>query len=518
MPSDTKIGDKQDLGESIRAAFAKQVPGEGQLVPYQQHGTGMVISDAIVTAQKVAVERDEGKILGKIRVIAHAVGEEFFYRFPVKSKGQTNWIEGPSIKCANNVARLYGNCQVDTRIVDNGDSWIIYAKFVDYETGFSYTRPFQQRKNQASLRGDTDRQLDIALQIGISKAIRNVICNALETFTNYAFEEAKSAIVAKVGKNLDAYRERVMGRLTDLQVDLHRVEYTVGRASKDWLAPDVAKIITQLQAIGDGMATVDETWPPQQGGGRPTRDQFEQKAEGTRAQDTAEQVEPFEVYDMVGEARAYENAEDALAAYRRALDEGEAQNGAAGLRTVQDNNGPYFVQLQERGFAQVEKDLSLDYGKRAEAARAKAAVPRGTEATVPDTETQLRGAVAERPGAGSPEAPGPAQGDLIAPSPAAGAHSQKEKATLSGDPPAVGETWQKKFDALAPVPPLDGNAWAVYADDAVAAIKEASTADLSALRLTDNRHMSNLRKSDDDLYKEIAGAITARVAELRAKA
>ena len=412
MPSDNiKMGERESLEEAIRAGFAKPVGEAGgqQLATMPQAGM-----PTIVTAQKVAVERDEAKILGKIRVMAQGVGEDWFYRFPVKSKGQTNWIEGPSIKCANNVARMYGNCEIDTRIVDNGDSWIIYARFSDYETGFSYTRPFQQRKNQGSIRGDADRQLDIALQIGISKSIRNVICNALETFTNYAFEEAKSAIVGRVGKNLDAYRDRVIGRLTEMQVDLHRVEFTLGRASKDWLAPDVARIITQLQAINDGMATVDETWPPQEGAAppRPTRDEFQDKPD-------VKTLEIFTITDFAGNETEVGGANTAADAYRAVLDAAERQ-GEAALGTAIDNNGPFFNQLDERGHTDLSRELSLEGGRRREAARA-AAVPRGTNE--PDateaTKTELRSAAAaERPGTGADNPPSqqPRQGE---PSPAA---------------------------------------------------------------------------------------------------
>lgn len=268
---------EETLDEAIAAGFAKPAGGLPALA-----NTQVSVTDAIITAQKVAVQRDEAHILQKLRILANAVGEEFFYRYPVKNNrtGQTDWIEGPSIKCANNVARIYGNCQVDTRIIDNGDAWIIYARFCDYESGFSYTRPFQQRKGQSSIKSkDSDRQLDIALQIGVSKAIRNVICNALETFTNFAFEEAKSGIVQKVGKNLDRYRDRVIGRLTEMAIDLHRVELAMGRTSKDWLASDVARIITQLQAIQDGMATIDETWPPAEAPPRPTREDFKEPAQ-----------------------------------------------------------------------------------------------------------------------------------------------------------------------------------------------------------------------------------------------
>ena len=247
-------------------AFAK-VPSTGQeIVPAGGRGDlpGMTITDAVITARKVEVERDEAKVLRRIKALAAAAGDDWFYRFPVKNRktGKTDWIEGPSVKCANNVARLFGNCQVDTRVLDAGDSWIIYARFVDYETGFSMTRPFQQGKGASRLGGeDQSRRLDIAFQIGVSKAIRNVVCNALEVHTNYAFEEAKENLVGRVGRNLTEYKARTKERIEGFGIELKQVEAQVGRPLDQWLAPDVARVIAEIKAIQDGMATVDETWP-----------------------------------------------------------------------------------------------------------------------------------------------------------------------------------------------------------------------------------------------------------------
>jgi hypothetical protein len=162
-----------------------------------------------VGAQPVAVRRDQHAVLEKIKVLAAAAGAEWYYRFPVKTKGGgTEWIEGASIKLANDLAREYGNCDVDTRVTDLGESWLIYARFTDYETGFSMTRPFQQRKGQRGMRTGDDRALDIAFAIGASKAIRNVVVNSLQTFADFAFNEARNALVEKIGKNLDGWRTR----------------------------------------------------------------------------------------------------------------------------------------------------------------------------------------------------------------------------------------------------------------------------------------------------------------------
>ncbi|MCF8533870.1 MAG: hypothetical protein K9G48_12760 [Reyranella sp.] len=268
--NNTDLMDPRDAAE-MHQAFSMAGSGGPLVGPtdgFAPTGAGVTIHDGIITARKVEVARDDSKVLLKIAAHAAVAGTDWFYRFPVKNKktGAQDWIMGPSIKCANNVARLYGNCQVDTRVQDTGRTWIIYARFVDYETGFSYTRPFQQDKTASRMGGagpEADaRRLDIALQIGVSKAIRNVVCNALETFTDYAFEEAQKNLVGRVGKDLGRYKEKVKERLVSLEVDLKRVELSLGRTYDNWLAPEVAQLIAELQAINDGMATADETWPP----------------------------------------------------------------------------------------------------------------------------------------------------------------------------------------------------------------------------------------------------------------
>jgi hypothetical protein len=108
--------EQQDLAQAFARPQAGQVPA-----PTSQGA--VTIEQKPIGAQKVAVERDEGKVLAKIKTLA-AAGPDWFYRFPVKkADGSRDFIEGPSIKLANNVPRLYGNCDIDVRLVDNGASW-----------------------------------------------------------------------------------------------------------------------------------------------------------------------------------------------------------------------------------------------------------------------------------------------------------------------------------------------------------------------------------------------------------
>jgi hypothetical protein len=36
----------------------------------------------------------------------------------------------------------------------------------------------------------------------------------------------------------------------------------IGRPAKDWLAPDIARVLAMMRAIADGMASADDSFPP----------------------------------------------------------------------------------------------------------------------------------------------------------------------------------------------------------------------------------------------------------------
>lgn len=249
------------LDEFANSSSTDSAQAGGAMVPAMM---GAQQSNLVFGAQAVAVHRDEARILQKVKVLAAAAGDDWYYRFPVKDNktGRTSYIEGPSIKLANDIARLYGNCEVDCRAQDFGNVIMFHARFVDLETGYALTRPFQQRKGASRIGGsDEARREDITFQIGASKAIRNVVVNALQTFADFAFEEAKEALVDKIGKDIEKWRTRTVERI-GARVDIKRVEAVIGRLAKDWLAPDISRVIAMGKAADDGMATWDETFPP----------------------------------------------------------------------------------------------------------------------------------------------------------------------------------------------------------------------------------------------------------------
>jgi hypothetical protein len=259
------MNDIEDRSQDL-AAFANASGQPNQPQPPRGHAlvrptTGL--SERVIGAQPVEVYRDEQKVLTKLRTLAAAAGSDWFYRFPVKKKeGGQDWIEGPSIKLANDVARIFGNNVNEVREIDVGDAWVFYARFTDIETGFSMERAYRQRKSQSSMRTrDADRSLDIAYQIGQSKAIRNCIVNSLQIYADYAFEQARNSLVEKIGKDLAAWRERTLQGISKMGVELARVERAIGRPAKDWLAPNIAQVISMMQSVADGMASADDVFP-----------------------------------------------------------------------------------------------------------------------------------------------------------------------------------------------------------------------------------------------------------------
>ncbi len=257
--------DTRSRSAGMEEAFEMEIERAPQLPAAIQQ---VMIDDRPQGAIKVPVKRDLQEVLRNIKTIATAAGDDFFYSWPTKNKdGTQGVVEGPSVKCANAVSRIFGNCSVRVRAFDQGPHWIFYAQFYDMETGFVYERPFQQRKGQ-NIGGkmDKDRAADIVFQIGVSKAARNAVCNALSEFTDYAFDVAKEQLVEKIGRNLPKFLDKIRARLAELKVDPKRVEAIRGKAMAAWTAPDAAKVIAEIQAVADGMAHPDEIWPMQEAG------------------------------------------------------------------------------------------------------------------------------------------------------------------------------------------------------------------------------------------------------------
>ena len=218
----------------------------------------------VITAQRVAVPRNHNRIKQTLAALCAMSGEQYVYSWNVKDRRnrREQTIEGPTIKLANDLAREYGNCVVDVRALDEaGGHTMFYARFTDLETGFAMVRAFRQRRGQDMGMRNQGRADDIVFQIGQSKAIRNVVVNALSTYVDYMMEESKNNLLGKIENNRDKAEAFVDKVATQYVIAMERVEAVVGRVRKKWTVRDLARVYSEMRGIAEGMSHPDDIYP-----------------------------------------------------------------------------------------------------------------------------------------------------------------------------------------------------------------------------------------------------------------
>lgn len=266
---DTQTGEVQLQEPRQERNFGSQMARSQEVLPpHQALTTPRAVNDlfgAVVTAQPNIKPRSHEALVTRLQVLAANFGESYTYSWEVQKKsGGKELIEGGTIKLANDLAREYGNCCIDVREIDYPTHWVFYARFIDLETGFTSTRAFRQRKTQSSGgRMDADRMLDIAYQIGQSKAIRNVVLNALANYSELMQDEAKNGLINKIKNNRDNIEKKITSVMTKYEIPVENVERQIGRPRKNWTVPDVAKVYQLMLGIWDGMTVASEVFPNQ---------------------------------------------------------------------------------------------------------------------------------------------------------------------------------------------------------------------------------------------------------------
>jgi hypothetical protein len=190
---------------------------------------------------------------------AELTGEDFFYSWTTKNKdGTRGLVEGISIEGAMILARNYGNCAVPTElVVDAPQHWILSATFVDLETGFNIPRLFRQRKGQKAGGMDADRAMDIAFQIGQSKAQRNAIDKAMPNWLkDAALTKAKEAAEGRF-KDIPAANKKAIQGFAKWNVTQQMLEEKLGLKVDFWTARDHVSLSGLYRAIQDRQTTVE---------------------------------------------------------------------------------------------------------------------------------------------------------------------------------------------------------------------------------------------------------------------
>jgi hypothetical protein len=288
----TDSGDFQALSEmSVESrGNLPATAGGGQQMALA--GLGMALSTPIVAF------RDQNRILQELRALAAANANRYYYSWPVKNraKGTTDTVEGPTIKLANDLVRVFGNNFTGViDIKDTGEHWEFIALFVDRERGSMMARSFQQRKQTNANMRDADRQRDMAYQIGCSKAIRNVVINALSAYSDFMMGEAKKNLAGWVENNRDAANTFIDNVCARHNIEVIQLEAVVGRKRKEWLVGDISKILVQLRAVDEGMVSAADVFPSTDHAG-----EVRERREAERKQELAEAREDQKTTETAG--------------------------------------------------------------------------------------------------------------------------------------------------------------------------------------------------------------------------
>jgi hypothetical protein len=306
----------------------------------------------LVTAQRVAVKRDIRRIFQEGVSLAAEADDKFYYRIPFRERAKdgkperTTYVEGPSISCAMAAVSVYGNCKVGARIVgETPRAWLFEAQFIDLEKGVTISRSFQQRRSQSSGMKDAARQEDIVFQIGQSKAMRNVVVAALPLLVERMWTTAKAGLAKRIADRPEPARAWLIREIERLEIDLRRVERVVGKPAAKWLAPDMAKLTTELTSIKEGMADAEDLFPSDEesaeelAAAAKAEEKPAPKAEAppptapAKARKPAPDPEPapeaaeeeidppatYEVTTSSGEVVSYDTASDALISFEKML-------------------------------------------------------------------------------------------------------------------------------------------------------------------------------------------------------
>lgn len=257
------------------AGFKGGTPAGGSLMIQQ--------TSREVTARRVDVKRQIPAILQEVRQMCAAFGDTYVYSWEVnnRQKGTKDTIKGPTIKLAMMLVQAFGNCSVDMDVSETATHWTFKSWFMDYEKGTSLSRLFQQRKSQNTGMKDADRASDLVFQIGQSKAARNVVVNALSSFTSYAMEESEKGLLKKfqTPEAIDEawlFMERTMEQHG---IDQTRVEAVIGRRRKDFTIPNLAKVYMMFRGIAEGMTSADDQFPTLEAAAEMREEQEEERQE-----------------------------------------------------------------------------------------------------------------------------------------------------------------------------------------------------------------------------------------------
>ena len=250
-------GRPADLATRQPEALADGDIGDADVIPMRSV-PAMRIQTQHVTAQRIAVPRDLKRVEASVRREAELCGQSFMYSW--RQGGET--IEGVSIDGAMIMLRNFGNAVCDIEIAEDAPThWVFKATFLDLETGFTLARPFRQRKSEKHGKYDDGRATDIAMQIGVSKAQRNVIVKAMPSWlTDAAIRAAFDGAEAKI-ENVPKEAEAAIAGFVKFGVTEEMIVKRLGAPRGAWVPRDIVSLKGLWAALRDRHTTVEQEFP-----------------------------------------------------------------------------------------------------------------------------------------------------------------------------------------------------------------------------------------------------------------
>jgi hypothetical protein len=262
------------------ATSALQAPPESSGMLDGSNGTGSAVVDAVVggvslmqtrTKHVMAVKAQVPRVLAAVeaRVLEEAdrMGEDFFYAWEVNDKLSPtgkSLIKGMSIEGALILLRNWGNCTCEVEIVEDAPNhWVLQSTFIDFEQGFQLPRLYRQRKGERHGKFDADRALDIAFQIGQSKAQRNAIDKGMPSWLKHkAMEKATEATINRY-KDVEASVAKFVAYAKNkLGVSADQLQAKIGKPFAKWKPEDCVLLAGVMRAIRDNEVSLADAFPP----------------------------------------------------------------------------------------------------------------------------------------------------------------------------------------------------------------------------------------------------------------
>jgi len=223
----------------------------------------MQVKAQYTTAIQVVRKRDLNQVIAAVENEAAIAGEEFFYNYPQGG----NRVEGIAIGGALIIARVFGNCAINTRPIEYADKYIVHADFVDFETGFNLTRSYMGKKKTLKNKSgkaiyEPERNDEIVYQIITSKAIRNVVSNGVPKFLI-----TKGIVAAKtnIRKKLEQMGKEkavtiILKRAEEAKIPVERVEENFGKKDA-WDIDKMIMVIGAIRMVEEGYGTINDAFP-----------------------------------------------------------------------------------------------------------------------------------------------------------------------------------------------------------------------------------------------------------------